>query len=126
MREVYFTSAVEDLGDGRAILRFKGEIDIATRPLLDESMRGVANQGYDAVIMDGTEIKFMDSTGWHAFREGKRLIYGEGTKLILVASKAMRHVLELLAPTPLFAARVDSMDEAIALLDGRGEMSSQD
>ena len=126
MRDEYFTSTVEELGDGRAILRLKGEIDIATRPLLDEAMRGVANRGYDAVIMDGTEISFMDSTGWHAFREGKRLIYGEGTKLILVASKAMRHVLELLAPTPLFAARVDSVDEAIALLDGRVDISSQD
>jgi anti-anti-sigma factor len=126
MRDEYFTSTVEELGGGTAILRLRGEIDLATRPLLDEAMRDVANRGYEAIIMDGTGIDFMDSTGWHAFREGKRLIYGEGTKLILVASKSMQHVLELLAPTPLFAARVDSIEEALALLDGRVELSSQD
>lgn len=117
MDDIHFSFTVEDLGDRKAILRLKGEIDLATRPLLDQAMQVVAHDGLDAVIIDGTEISFMDSTGFHAFVEGKRLIHEEGSRIILVASKPMRQILGLLAPIPLFAARVDSMDEAMALLN---------
>jgi anti-anti-sigma factor len=123
---IHFTSSVELVGDGKAILRLNGEIDLATRPLLEEAMQLVADGTYEVIIIDGSEITFMDSTGWHAFREGKRLIHGQGTELILVASEPMRQILELLAPLPLFAARVDSMDEAMALVDARSDVSAHD
>ncbi len=57
-------------------------------------------------------VTFMDSTGLHALVSGKDRIHGSGTTIALIASPQVRRVLELIFPEPLFAARVDTMDQA--------------
>ncbi|MGH8944591.1 MAG: STAS domain-containing protein [Acidimicrobiia bacterium] len=108
---------VDDLGGGRAILHLGGEVDLATEAKLANELERLAQDGFEAVVIDATDISFMDSTGFHAFVEGKRLLHERGSRIILVASPPMRQILDLLAPEPIFAARVDSFDEAMALLD---------
>lgn len=56
-----FDVAVEEL-EGVVIVRPQGELDIATAPMLDEILRGLAGRGANAVL-DLTDLSFIDSTG---------------------------------------------------------------
>jgi anti-anti-sigma factor len=76
----------------------------------------IADRGLRSVIIDATDVTFMDSTGLHALVDGKRIIHETGTTIYLVPSSQVRRVLELAFPEPLFAARLDSVEEALAAL----------
>jgi anti-anti-sigma factor len=107
----------ESIHDDAAILRFAGEIDLSTVNIITEQFKVIADQGLRSVVIDATDVTFMDSTGLHALVEGKRIVHEMGTTIYLVPSSQMRRVLELVFPEPLFAARLDSVEEALAALD---------
>lgn len=111
------TAELADFGDGVKILRLAGEIDISSAQLLSTHMEKVARTGLSTVVIDASEVTFMDSTGVHALVTGKRLIHENETKIILVTSAQVRRVLELVFPDPLFAARFDSVDDALRALN---------
>lgn len=95
-----------------AVLRLSGEIDMATVSRLQEAFQELADRRLTEVIVDASMVTFMDSTGLHALVEGKRQIHEVGSSLALVASPQVRRVLELAFPEQLFAARVDTMEQA--------------
>ena len=95
-----------------AILRLEGEVDISTAARLEEAFRELADKRLTEVIVDASQVTFMDSTGLHALIDGKGRIHDLGTRIALVASPQVRRILELLFPDPLFAARVDSLEQA--------------
>jgi len=99
------------------IVRLKGEIDISSAHLLTSQFSTMAADGHPSVVLDATEVTFMDSTGLHALVEGKRALHDNGTRIFLVPSRQVRRVLELVFPDPLFAFRLDSVDEAMRALD---------
>lgn len=104
--------------DGRAkILRLAGEVDISSAQVLTDHLALIARDKPSAVVIDTTEITFMDSSGLHALVEGKKLIHKGGTRIVLVPSRHVRRVLELVFPDQLFATRVDTVDEALAALE---------
>jgi anti-sigma B factor antagonist len=107
---------IEELPYGAAILVLSGEIDLATAPQLVSCFQVLMDRGLTDVIIDATEVSFIDSTGLHGLTEGKRIIHERGSKIVLVPSRQVRRVLEMVFPEPLFAARLDSMDEAYAYL----------
>lgn len=111
------TAELRDFDDGTKILRLAGEVDISSAHLLSTQMEEVAQTGLSTVIIDATDVTFMDSTGVHALVKGKRLIHEHETKIVLVTSPQVRRVLELVFPDPLFAARFDSVDDALGALD---------
>lgn len=102
---------VDDRPHG-AVLRLSGEIDMATVPRLAEAFQELADRRLTEVIVDASRVTFMDSTGLHALVEGKRVIHEVGSSLALVVSPQIRRVLELVFPEQLFAARVDTMEQA--------------
>lgn len=102
--------------DGVAVLELTGEIDISSVRVLADQFTSISSKELPSVIIDATEVSFMDSTGLHALVEGKRVLHEQGTKIVLVSSPQVRRVLELVFPDHLFAVRVDSMDEALTLL----------
>lgn len=107
----------EELRDGAVVMRLSGEVDISSANLMSEQFESLAGQGKTAVVLDATKVTFMDSTGLHALVEGKRILHEKGTRIFLVPSNQVRRVLELVFPDPLFAARLNSVDEAIAALE---------
>ena len=111
------TAEFESIQANAAILRFAGEIDLSTANILTQQFRVIADQGLRSVVIDATDVSFMDSTGLHALVEGKRLIHETGTTIYLVPSSQVRRVLELVFPEPLFAARLDSVEEALAAME---------
>ncbi|MFP4555071.1 MAG: STAS domain-containing protein, partial [Actinomycetota bacterium] len=70
-----------------------------------------------SVILDATDVTFMDSTGLHALIEGKRTLHEHGSQIFLVPSPQVQRVLELVFPDPLFASRLESVDEALSVID---------
>lgn len=107
--------------DGTTIVQMAGEIDLSSAPTLIEAFRAISAEGIPNMILDATRISFMDSTGLHALVEGKRMVHESGTNLILVPSSQMRRVMDLVFPEPLFAARVDSVEEALAVIGSFAE-----
>jgi anti-sigma B factor antagonist len=108
---------IEELPNGAAILMLSGEIDMATAPEMVSRFQELAETGLTEVIIDAREVSFIDSSGLHGLIEGKRIIHEKGSTIVLVPSRQVQRVLELVFPEPLFAARVDSVDEALATLD---------
>lgn len=102
--------------DGITVLELVGEIDISSAQVLTDQFTAISSEELSTLIIDATGVSFMDSTGLHALVEGKRLLHEHGTKIVLVPSRQVRRVLELVFPDHLFAVRVDTMDEAYDLL----------
>lgn len=110
------TAELVPLGEGSAIIHVSGEIDISSVAVMTDRFHEIASSRYQNVILDTSEVTFMDSSGLHGLIECKRLLHDEGTRVILVSSKAVRRILELVFPEPLFATRVDSVEQAVAEL----------
>lgn len=108
---------VDPIRDDAVIVRLKGEIDISSAHLLTAQFSALAAETHPTVILDATEVSFMDSTGLHALVEGKRALHDNGMRIFLVPSRQVRRVLELVFPDPLFAFRLESVEEAMAALD---------
>jgi anti-anti-sigma factor len=114
--EAALHSRIEELPNGAAILMLSGEIDLATAPTMVSRFQELADRGLTNVIVDARDVSFMDSTGLHGLIEGKRIIHERGSTIIVVPSRQVRKVLELVFSEPLFEARMDSMDDAFAFL----------
>jgi anti-sigma B factor antagonist len=104
------------VGQGATVLRLVGDIDLATVDQFRQGLASLVDRHLGDVIIDATGVGFMDSTGFHALVEGKRVIHERGSNIVLVASPPVKRILELIFPDPLFAARVATMDEALAIL----------
>jgi anti-anti-sigma factor len=115
--EVLLRAELERNDDRCSILRLVGEVDISTAHILAHKFTEIVQDRVARLVIDATGITFMDSTGLHALVEGKRATHENGTKIYLVPSPQVRRVLELVFPDPLFAARLDSVDEAFAAID---------
>jgi anti-anti-sigma factor len=115
------TAELQTLNSNASILRLAGEIDISSVNLLSEQFEIAASAGCSELVIDATNVTFMDSSGIHAMIEGKRLIHETGIAIAMVPSRQVRRVLELVFPEPLFAARVDTVKEALCFLGLDGE-----
>lgn len=103
--------------DDSVIVEVRGEIDLATAP---ELMRGV-EAGLDAgpvgvrrLVIDLSDVGFLDSSGLNALVRLRRLLDGRGIafRLVSPADRAVRHVFEITELTePLHV--VDSIDHAL-------------
>lgn len=49
--------------DAWLVLRVSGEIDIQTSPILDEGLRRAQGDGASSIVVDLSDVTFLDSTG---------------------------------------------------------------
>lgn len=110
------TIELSGVGDGAAILRLRGEVDLSSADQLAEQFALAAESGWSELVIDATDVTFMDSSGLHALVEGERLISQNGNKISFVPSDQVRRVMELVFPDPPFTTRVDTIDEALGVL----------
>jgi anti-anti-sigma factor len=102
-----FRCDVETL-HGKVHVRPHGEIDIASAPLLESSLRELRETGFDHLVLDLREVTFLDSTGlrtilgWDdvARREGLdfELIPGPAAVQRLFSITGVRDRLRFVAP----------------------------
>jgi anti-sigma B factor antagonist len=67
--------------DGSILLSVSGEVDLATAGTLEEALDAASGS---AVVVDLTEVPFMDSTGLNALVNGRRGILDAGGSIALV------------------------------------------
>ena len=108
---------LESHHDDVAILRVAGEIDLSSAPILAKELKLIASGHFRDVVIDATAVTFMDSTGLHALVEGKKAIHQNGMRIYLIPSPQVKRVLDLVFPDRLFAARLDSVAEALSAIE---------
>jgi anti-sigma B factor antagonist len=84
---------------GVPVLQVRGEIDVATAPEFHASLTELIGQGRAVVIVDMTEVSFIDSTGLGVLVSAEKASRAAGHELRLVVTQP--HVTKLLALTGL-------------------------
>lgn len=91
---------VIDRGARRTLI-LSGELDLASRPLLDEALAGVGRERIEALVLDLSGVSFMDSTGLHAVLVAKDLCTRRGCELLFVrGSTQVQRLFELSGVLP--------------------------
>jgi anti-sigma B factor antagonist len=76
-----------------AILSIAGELDIATVPRVRGALASPAVAGADTVVVDLTEVTFMDSTGLAAVLELERELTARGGRLVIACPEGPARLL---------------------------------
>jgi anti-anti-sigma factor len=113
---IRISAELTQLSSGSGIMSFAGEIDLDSVDVLHDEFQRAAECGYHQLVIDLTGVTFMDSLGLHALVNGKRLFHQNGSAVVLVPSRQVRRLLDLVSPEPLFEASAETVKEALALL----------
>jgi anti-anti-sigma factor len=106
-----FELSVEDTDDRTAVISVRGEIHLATAPEFSQRLNAVIAEGKTAVIVDLTEVGFIDSTGLSVLLNALRRITRSDGSLMLVCTN----------PTVLRLFQVTKMDTTFTILSSRDE-----
>jgi anti-sigma B factor antagonist len=93
-----FVAATEQLDNGTPVVSVMGEVDLATAPALEQTLRGVADDRTGPVIVDLTGCSFLDSRGLGALVATKARLERSHGRLALVLSN--RSELRIFQITP--------------------------
>lgn len=100
--------------DGHAVVRLKGELDIATVDDLRNDLRKARQAHGEHVILDMTELEFMDSQGLSVIVSCHKAVTAAGGSLALVAPRPIvRRTLEITGLSGRLHV-FDSVEEAAA------------
>jgi anti-sigma B factor antagonist len=81
--------------DGRVVVALQGQVDLATAPQLAQAVAGATKQG-DAVVVDLTDVDFLDSAGVRALVESAQAAASAGVAVTVTgASGWVARVLEI-------------------------------
>jgi anti-anti-sigma factor len=103
--------------DGVARISAYGELDLETVPLLERTLEAVDQLQPARVVLDFTDLSFVDSTGVHAILRAHTRATENGNVLVVVnSSENVRKVFELTRTEHLFEAAI-SNDPTVAEFD---------
>jgi anti-anti-sigma factor len=107
--QVQFEPASERAGSCPR-LRVAGEVDIQTSPVLQEHLTRVLDEGHTSIIVDLTDVGFLDSTGLSVLIAGLKRCQGSGGDLRVASPQPnVRRVLEVTGLAEVF--QLDRPDE---------------
>lgn len=98
-----------------SLLAVDGEVDLATSPALAEAVDQQLREGLP-VLLDLTEVGFLDSFGIRVLLGAAKTATALGTRLTLIPSEAVAHVLALTGVPREVLATVESREAAQRLL----------
>ncbi|MBV8464293.1 MAG: STAS domain-containing protein [Acidimicrobiales bacterium] len=100
MEETY---GVTETGEkGAVVVSLSGEIDVAAAPVVRERLEAAAGRA-EALVVDLTEVTFIDSTALGVLIGVHKLCLGSGTSIRLVVSEPrILKVFEITGLTDLF------------------------
>jgi anti-anti-sigma factor len=100
--------------DGRAVVRLKGELDIATVDELRQHLHKARQSYGEHVILDLTDLEFMDSQGLSVIINCHKAVNAAAGSLVLVAPRPIvRRTLEITGLSRRLDV-FDSIEEAAA------------
>lgn len=106
--------------DGVARISAHGELDLETVPLLERTLEAVDQLDLARVVLDFTDLSFVDSTGVHAILRAHTRATENGNVLVVVnSSENVRKVFELTRTEHVFEADF-SHDPSVAQDDAPG------
>src|SRR3954452_7288308 len=100
----------ESLGNGTRVVALRGELDVATIPSLDEALSvAVRVEGTPKVMLDLSEVTFIDSTALMRLLTAQRELDRRGGQMVLACSN----------PTVLRLFEVTRTDETFEIFPTR-------
>ena len=85
--------------DGYMVIHVAGEVDLASAPALDEQIAALMAHGPQQLVIDLSEVTFMDSTGLGVLVKALKRSRETGTRLDLIVTS--ERVLKVFAITGL-------------------------
>jgi anti-sigma B factor antagonist len=76
----------ESLGNCTRVVALRGELDVATIPSLDEALGAVRVEGARKVLLDLSEVTFIDSTALMRLLTALREVERRGGQMVLACS----------------------------------------
>ena len=109
-----FVISVSQLSPGLIVVALTGEMDIANAPQLASRVVGFGGTGRDRVVIDLSELTFIDSTGINALVSAVRSVEAVGGSVIVAApTPHVRQVFDIVRLSDVVALE-QSLDVAIA------------
>ncbi|GAA1420741.1 STAS domain-containing protein [Catellatospora coxensis] len=101
---------------GEALVAVSGEIDLTVRDeLLDSLSATIGEPGVRKVVVDLSQVAFMDSTGLHVLLTARERAHGSGVGFRVVgATGLVRRVLAVTGVLELLTGEVPDLDEPVA------------
>jgi anti-sigma B factor antagonist len=97
-------------------LTIRGEVDVATAPLLEEALDAAIRDSTGAFVLDLSGVGFLDSSGLNVLLRARSLLGREDRAIVLICPDgSTRRVLELAGVEDLFAL-YGSREEAAGAL----------
>jgi anti-sigma B factor antagonist len=101
----------EQPNDGLVVVVVHGEVDIRTAPELRDCLGQVIDGGAGRVVLDLTDVEFLDSTALSVMVGAHKRLTKKGAPLSIVAgSEAVRRVLTVTGLTRVFAVHGSRAD----------------
>lgn len=94
------------------VLRLAGELDMATAPILAAALYAAVEGGAAGLVLDLTDLSFMDSTGIHVLRRAAVHAGADCPMLLRHPARAVLKVLRVTGTAQLLA--IDTDDEPSA------------
>ena len=116
MSALEFEVRTAELGGNAFLVSAAGEIDMYTAPTLEQALEGVVGLGGTSVVLDFTEVNFVDSTLLSVLIRYRDRLIGLGGKLVLVTDDVrIRRTLETTGLNRLFTIEPRLADGIAAL-----------
>lgn len=97
----------------RTVVHVSGEIDVYTAPTLREELAGLVDEGKTDIVVDLTDVAFMDSTGLGVLVGALKRVRTTGGELRLVIDQEkVLKVFRITALTQVFQIH-PTLDEAL-------------
>ncbi len=95
---------VEREGQGFVEIDVRGEVDLATAPLLRETLYDAIAQGHSPIVLDLSAVTFIDSTALGVLIGAQERSDGQGTELRMIVSESrIMKIFEITGLTDLFS-----------------------
>jgi len=113
-----FDLTEEDLDERTSVVAVRGEIHVTTAPEFSERLNCVIEKGKTQLILDLSQVEFIDSTGLSVLLNGLRSVTrAEGRMALVCSNPTVLRLFEITKLDSTFDIRA-TRDEALASIRG--------
>jgi anti-sigma B factor antagonist len=99
--------------DNKTVLEVAGEVDVYTAPKLREKLVELVNDGNHHIVVDMTQVDFLDSTGLGVLVGGlKRVLSHDGSLSLVCDQERILKIFRITGLTKVFPI-YSNLDEAL-------------
>lgn len=112
-----FQALLHEANGGALVLALRGEVDMATADVVKQAAaRASGTDGYRCLVVDLSEVSFMDSSGLHAIADAHRAMQAAGGQVRVVNdSPSLARIFELIGLNRLLTIVADR-ESALAVV----------